>query len=541
MKISERHRVLLSALFILFFGLIRVNAENKPERLEWLKDAGFGMFIHWSMDSQLGSVISHSMVGASEDYLQRFIYELPETFNPKNYDPEEWVVLAKLAGMQYMVFTAKHHSGFCMWDTKTTDFNIMNTPYKKDIVAAYVIACRKYDMAVGLYYSPEDFHYMHDNGIKITRRGPGSDPEAYESYKEYIRSQCRELMTQYGPIDVIFFDGKGGNTAREICWELQPDILVTRGAIPTPEQRLPGIPSEDIWETCVTMGTQWQYKPTHDQLKSGTRLIEILIEARAKGGALLLNVGPKPDGTLPEDQEAILREMALWHFVNGESIHDVRPWVVTNEDNIWFTRQAESNTVYGFITGIDNWNRGDRKSFTLKSVKSTSQTTLDVLGQSSEWVEYQPDMDPACRWTQTSQGLQVSMVRAQRLYNNHQWHNPVVFKLSHVEPALLPPLIETGDVIPDKDGSVSIKSNLKDLGEADQVKIGIEYRPYAGFVEELYSTEWMRSEMQLVNAAGSYQVILDSLSRGTIFQYRAIVEHPIITTCGDVKRFSTSP
>ena len=105
---------------------------NKPEREQQFMDMGFGMFIHWSLDSQLGCVISHSMAGASKDYLNNFVNELPKTFNPKKFDPEEWAVLAKLAGMKYVVFTTKHHSGFCMWDTKTTKFNIMNTPFKRD-------------------------------------------------------------------------------------------------------------------------------------------------------------------------------------------------------------------------------------------------------------------------------------------------------------------------------------------------------------------------------------------------------------------------
>ena len=130
---------------------------NDRELEEEFMDWGLGMFVHWSLDSQMGSVISHSMVGADDNYLDRYINELPQTFNPKKYDPDEWMAIAKLAGAKYMVLTAKHHSGFCLWDTKTTDFGIMSTPYKKDIVREYVDACRKAGLKVGLYFSPEDF------------------------------------------------------------------------------------------------------------------------------------------------------------------------------------------------------------------------------------------------------------------------------------------------------------------------------------------------------------------------------------------------
>ena len=125
---------ILSLLLCLAVAAGTLSAGNKPSREQWFMDMGFGMFIHWSMDSQVGAVISHSMAGASEDYLDRFINELPKTFNPKDFCPDDWAVLAKLAGMEYVVFTSKHHSGFCMWDTKTTPFNVMNTPCGKDLM-----------------------------------------------------------------------------------------------------------------------------------------------------------------------------------------------------------------------------------------------------------------------------------------------------------------------------------------------------------------------------------------------------------------------
>jgi alpha-L-fucosidase len=147
---------------------------NKPERLEAFRDQALGMFIHWSVDSQIGSVISHSMVGADENYLRKFIEELPQSFNPTKYDPAEWAALAKLCGFKYAVFTNKHHSGFCMFPTKTTDFSIANTPYKKDVTKMYVDAFRHAGLGMGFYFSPDDFWLLHQQGIPISRYSPAA-------------------------------------------------------------------------------------------------------------------------------------------------------------------------------------------------------------------------------------------------------------------------------------------------------------------------------------------------------------------------------
>jgi len=511
---------------------------NKPERLQWLQDAGFGLSVHFGVDSQLGSVISHSMVGASDDYLERFINELPKTFNPKRFDAEELAILAKLAGVKYVLIDTKHHSGFCMWDTKTTDFNIMNTPYGKDIVAECVKAIRKHGLAVGFYYSPEDFLYLYKRGIQIRRRNPLIDADTDPDYAGFIKAQCRELMTKYGRVDVMCIDGMGKEPAKQVVWDLQPDILITRGALSTPEQTLAGIPAEGAWEGRMTMGTQWQYKPTNENYKSGTRIIEILIETRARGGALLLTVGPKPDGQLPKEQEELLREIALWHFVNGEAIHDVRPWVVTNEGNIWFTKKKNADTLYAFITKIPNWTRGTRKDFVLKSVQATEETKLDVLGQSSKWIEYRVGWDPNSRWEQKEEGLHVSVVRAQRLYNNSKWPNPVVLRLTDVKPALKPPLFETLEASEiSAEGMATLKAGLKDLGDAESVEVGFGYRPYAGFVEELYDDTWLESEFITLKDTGEYEIKLKGLKKQQEYQFRAAVKHPRITMYGNIEKF----
>ena len=407
---------------------------NKPQRAEWFQDQALGMFIHWSVDSQLGSVISHSMVGASDDYLDRFINDLPKTFYPKKFDPDEWARLAKVAGMKYVVFTTKHHSGFCMFDTKTTDFDIMNTPYGRDITRQVVDAFRRQGIHVGFYFSPDDFWFLHKQGHDISRKRPEALVTNNKELMAYDKSQLSELLSNYGPIDILFIDGISDGL-KELAWQLQPNIVVTRGEMNTPEQKLPDKPMPGPWEACFTLGTQWQYKPTNEDYKSGTQLIEMLIETRAKGGNLLLNVGPSPDGEIPFEQTRRLRELAAWMFINRESIYEIRPWHVVREGDVWFTKARNENAVYAFLTKIPDWKRGTRKEFTLKSVKATDATTVSVLGQTGRVVEYKPTVDGQARWTQDKDGLHISVVRAQRIYNNHRWPNPIVVKITNVEPA----------------------------------------------------------------------------------------------------------
>ena len=426
-------------LFVLLFTMVSVlniqaqQKTNKPEREQWFMDMGFGMFIHWSMDSQVGAVISHSMAGASKDYIERFISELPATFNPKKFDPESWAVLARLAGMKYVVFTSKHHSGFCMWDTKTTDFNIMNTPYKQDIMKQILEAFRKQGLAVGLYFSPEDFHYFHKNNIPVGRlqdkmHYPANNP----GLMEHDKAQVKELLTNYGKIDIFFFDGPEEGL-KEYAWQLQPDLIVTRGQMQTPEQNLPGKPIPGPWEACFTMGTDWQYKPTNDPHKSGTEIINMLIEIRAKGGNLLLNVGPKPDGEIQIEQEALLREIALWNLVNREGIHNIRPWEITKERDIWFTKAKDENTVYAFVPAGKEWKYGDRKDFVFKTLEGNEKTKVSILGYASELVEYRPGYDASIYTSNTPVGLVISAVNGHRLYTNNQWPNPVVLRIENVK------------------------------------------------------------------------------------------------------------
>jgi alpha-L-fucosidase len=512
---------------------------NQPERLEWLRDNGFGMFLHWGIDAQLGSVISHSMVGADEAYLDRYMTELPQTFYPKKWDAEEYVLLAKTAGMKYVALTTKHHSGFCLWDTKTTDFNVMNTPYGKDIVREFVDACRKFDMAVGLYYSPEDFSYSRSRGEAIRRLKHKPSPDSDPEYVAYIKAQVTELMTRYGDVNVFFIDGRGKAAAKETVWTLQPDCLITRGAIQSPEQTVPGLPPKEVWETCMTLGTQWQYMPQQlDLLKDGNRVVEILIETRAKGGALLLNLGPRPDGSINELQEDIMREVALWNFVNRESVLGVRPWIVTNEGNIWFTKAKEADTVYVFLTKQQDWSRKARREFVIGSVETTENTEISVVGFNGKAIEYtrKSPEEVAPRFEQKKDGLHLSIIPGQRLLNHTDWRNPVVVKLTNVKPSCQPPLVVNGKAN-GTSGQVTFNGELKDLGDAQTVLVGFEYQEYLGFAENMYNDEWFSTELTEVTEPGAFSMTLN-VPGGKTYQWRAIVKHPRVKMSGDHSKVS---
>jgi len=509
---------------------------NNPARQEWLRDLGFGMFIHFNIDAQLGITISHSLVGASDDYLHRYFNELPKTFDPYKFNAFEIAKLAKLAGMKYIVFTVKHHSGFCFWNTKTTSFNIMHTPFAKDLLKMYVEGVRKAGLAVGFYYSPEDFHFLYKNNILIKRGDMKFDQKTTAAYEDLIKKQTTELFTGYGKIDVLFIDGEPKEPCKEAAWKLQPNVVITRGAINTPEQTLPGVALNEFWESCVTMGTQWNYKPTHDDIKKAGRLIELLVEARAKGGNFLLNVGPHPEGYIPYEEETELREVAAWHFINHEAIEAVRPWIITNEENIWFTASKDKRTVYAVITRLPDWAKGDRKEFVLGSVKATASTTISVLGQNDKVTEYQNQLDVRSRYEQKEDGLHISVAKAQRVYDNYKWPNPITVKLTNVEPALDPPFVETLPATAQNE-VVELKGRLVKKGNTDKVKLLFEYRPYAGFAENLYSTTWLKTSEIGMDKEGAFTIQLPQAEKGKEYEFRAVVIHPQLTVRGDTKRF----
>ena len=330
----------LILLFALAFSLFSCSEQksfdyppfpaNHAEKLEWWKDARFGMFIHWGPVSLKGTEIgwSRGREIPVEEYDSLYLQ-----FNPVNFNAAEWVKLAKDAGMKYMVFTSKHHDGFCNWDTEYTGYNIMNSAYGRDIMAELAAACKEQGLALGFYHSTCDWHHPD-----FPMTSPGGQVERGEHnldrYTEYLKNQSVEIIQNYGPLLVMWydvpqrFDSIRGQGVINHIRQIQPGILVNNrtgapGDFDTPEQRVGGFNMERPWETCITIAQQWAWKP-NDEVKSLEQCLHGLIRSAGGDGNLLFNVGPKPDGTIEPLQAERLREMGQWLNEYGYSIYGTR-------------------------------------------------------------------------------------------------------------------------------------------------------------------------------------------------------------------------
>jgi len=328
-------------------------AEKPPAnaaRLERWRDARFGMFIHWGPVSLKGTEIGWSR-GAQ---VPIDVYDnLYKQFNPVKFHADEWAKLAKEAGMKYMVFTTKHHDGFCMFDTKQTDFNVMRSPFGRDVVKELAEACRKQGIAFGTYYSVCDWHhpdFPHGSpGGKTLKPNPNLD-----RYEQYLRKQVEELIRNYGPLNTLWFDvaqdfdAQRGKGVVEFVRSLQPDILINNrcanpGDYDTPEQRVGTFRMERPWETCMTICRQWAWKP-NDQFKTLPQCLHTLILCAGGDGNLLLNVGPMPSGEIEPRQVERLKEMGAWLAKYGESIYGTRGGPLKPSKSVASTRKG--NVVY---------------------------------------------------------------------------------------------------------------------------------------------------------------------------------------------------
>lgn len=324
------------------------------ERIKWFQDARFGMFIHWGLYAipARGEWVRNQERISIEDYQQFF-----DEFNPDDYDPREWARVAKDAGMKYAVLTAKHHDGFCLFDSRLTNYKATNTPARRDLVAEFAEAFRAEGLRVGFYYSLLDWHHP-DYPAYGDEHHPMRDNEAFkgkthdfDNYLDYMHGQVRELLTNYGKIDIMWFDFSYGKMSGE-AWRatdlvkmvrtLQPDIIIDNrlggnlksakpeiyaGDFACPEQIIPpeGIVNENgdpiPWEACITLNNHWGYCATDSDYKSPKQVIRALVECVSKNGNLLLNVGPNARGQIPEESIDILREVGKWMRKNGESIY----------------------------------------------------------------------------------------------------------------------------------------------------------------------------------------------------------------------------
>jgi alpha-L-fucosidase len=345
---------------------------SKDERMEWWREARFGMFIHWGIYSQFAGVYKdhEQLIGGAEWIMNRskipvFEYqEMAKKFNPTNYDPDAWVKMAKDAGMKYIVITAKHHDGFALFETKASKWNVVDaTPYGKDLLKPLAEACRKYGIRLGFYYSQtQDWNnpggavsrrlmkdgYLTPDSTKVdaytlAHNGHWDPIQETKTFDQYIDDvavpQVKELLTNYGNVSVLWWDTPGSITNEEATklqnvLKLQPNIITNDrlkrpgflGDTKTPEQKIPTVDELDgqDWETCMTMNGTWGFRTSDHKWKSSETLIRNLIDISSKGGNYLLNVGPKPDGTFPQESIDRLKDISEWMKINSEAIYDTK-------------------------------------------------------------------------------------------------------------------------------------------------------------------------------------------------------------------------
>ncbi len=330
--------------------------ETVGQRLEYWKDLRFGMFIHWGPVSLKGTEIGWSR--GREIPVEEYD-NLYKQFNPVNFDADAWVQLAKDAGMKYIVFTSKHHDGFCMWDTKYNDYNIMNSPYNRDVMKELAEACKKHDMELGFYHSTCDWHHPD---FPLTSPGGSVERKVYDldRYTEYLKNQSVEIIKKYGPLLVMWydvpqrFDSIRGQGVINHIRNIQPNILVNnrtgaKGDFDTPEQRIGGFQHERPWETCMTIAQQWAWKPD-DMVKSTEQCLHTLIRTVGGDGNLLFNVGPMPDGQIEPLQIERLKEMGEWLEQFGVSVYGTRggPYKPTD----WGVSTRKGNKIYLHILNL---------------------------------------------------------------------------------------------------------------------------------------------------------------------------------------------
>jgi len=370
------------------------------QKLARFQDMKFGLLMHWGTYSQWQIVESWSLCPEDENWCERrgeFAHDyyeyknayegLKTTFNPVKFNPDSWAAAAKDAGMRYVVFTAKHHDGFCMFDTKETDYKVtapdcpFSTNPRRDIAGEIFAAFRKQGLGIGAYFSKPDWHhpdYWYPYFPPFDRNvnyDIGKYPQKWESFKTFTYNQIKELMSNYGPIDILWLDGGwvqpmtstsprwGKNPTHQdidmpriaaMARALQPGLIIVDRAVEgrfqnyrTPEQEIPDTALDYVWETCMTMATSWSYVST-DTYKPARKLIQLLVEIVAKGGNLLLNIGPSPEGELPPVALDRLRELGTWMKVNSCALYNTRAIAPYADGNICFTRMPDGiiNAIY---------------------------------------------------------------------------------------------------------------------------------------------------------------------------------------------------
>jgi alpha-L-fucosidase len=349
---------------------------------------------------------------------RRDYWDLNRTFNPRNFHPEAWADLAARAGTKYLCFTTKHHDGFCMFDTQTTDYKVTgpDCPFhanpRANVVREVFDAFRARDFAIWCYFSKSDWHspYYWDPARPAHDRNPNYDtaaePERWEQFRQFAYRQIEELMTQYGHLDCLWLDGGQVRPPRqdlrmdliaEMSRRHQPGLIVadrTVGGpyenIITPEQMIPDRPLGVPWESCLTVGEGWSYRPD-DQYKPTRTLVHLLIDTVAKGGNLLLNVGPDPDGNLPPEAVRRYEEIGEWLAVNGEAIYGTRPVTPYQEGRIRFTRKGDR--AYALVLAAEG-ERDLPQQVLLRGLRPALGTPVYLLGRKPQ-LAWRPEGEDA--------------------------------------------------------------------------------------------------------------------------------------------------
>ncbi len=377
--------------------------EQKEARMKWWHDARFGMFIHWGPYAvPAGRYKDQDIPGIGEWIMSTAkipvneYEEFSKAFNPVNFNAAEWVSIAKNAGMKYIVLTSKHHDGFGLWNSKVSKYDIVDfSPYGKDIIKALSQECDKQDITLCFYHSIMDWHH------------PDANSENWNKYREeYLKPQIRELLTGYGKIGVMWFDGEWikewteeqGKDLYNYVRNLQPDILVNNrvgkgrqgmqgmnkdnsyaGDFGTPEQEILSTTSSFPWESCMTMNDTWGFKTKDTNWKSSETLIKNLADIVSKGGNFLLNVGPTAEGIIPEASVERLREMGDWMKVNSEAVYKVGQLKNYREgDSIRYTMSPDSRYINAFIFSLPG------EKLNLKQVKPLEGSVIKMYGTDTE-------------------------------------------------------------------------------------------------------------------------------------------------------------
>ena len=438
-------------LIALTFGFITVAQQSQKKnndtyewpsdslvrkKLDHWQDQKFGVIIHWGLYAVPGIIESWSI--CSEPWIERdsnisypdykkWYWGLQKDFNPVHFDPSQWAKAAHEAGMRYVVFTTKHHDGFCMFNTKETDFSIAHGPFQNDPradVARYVFdAFRKENFMIGAYFSKPDWHspYYWWPKYATPDRNNNYDirkyPWRWEKFKQYTYNQISELMHRYGSVDILWLDGGWVRPLETVndevhSWgapipewsqdinmpriatmarEAQPGILVVDRTVhgpyenyQTPEQHIPSQRLNYPWESCMTLANNWGYVP-NDKCKSSAKVIHTLIEIVAKGGNLLLGVGPKPDGTLPDQVVERLKEIGQWMNINGAAIYDTRTVVHYKDQNTFFTQNKKKGLYYALVCLPEGQNIPASVQWHGNAPRKGSRMALLQTGESVKW------------------------------------------------------------------------------------------------------------------------------------------------------------